>query len=84
VRLHSSGTVTDAIALAESPTLPAEGLAPALELALASQVVSPEARELPGRRRGQEAVRRHQARRLRCCRTLVLARRPSLLREAEA
>ena len=74
----------DAIALAGSLTLPVEGLARALELELGSQVASSPARELRGRRRGPEAVRRHQARRPRCCRTLVRARRPSLLQEAES
>ena len=76
--------MTDAIDLAGSLRRPVEGLALELELELASQVVSPKARELPGRRRGREAVRRHQARRPRCCTTLVLARRPALLREAES
>src|SRR6185436_9610464 len=68
VRLHWSGTVTDAIALAGSLTLPVEGLA--LELELGSQVASSPTRELRGRRRGPEAVRRHPARRPRCCRPL--------------
>ena len=73
-----------AIGLAVLLTLPEEGLARALELQLASQV-QPEARELPGpRRRAREAVRLHRARRPRCCRTLVLAHRPFLLREAES
>jgi hypothetical protein len=76
--------VTNAIGLAGSLTLPGEGLVRVLELQLAWQVLPREARELPVRRRGWEWVRPHRARRPRCCRILVLARRPDLLRETEA
>lgn len=74
----------DAIAQAGSLTSPVEGLARALEVQLASQVASSPARQLRGRRLGPEGVRRLQAHRPRCCRTLVRARRPSLLEETEA
>ena len=78
--------MTDAIDLAESLTLPAEGLALGLGpgLGLAPKVVKSRAQQLRGRCRGWEPVRLRQARPLRCCRTLVLVHRPSLLREAES
>jgi hypothetical protein len=77
--------VTDAIDLAGSLTLPAEGLGRALALDWKPRAAAARARELRGlRRRDWESVRLRQARRRRCCRTLVLVRRPFLRLEPES
>jgi hypothetical protein len=89
VRRHSSGTATDAIDRAESSTAgPPHGLrlrARRLAGRLPQRVGLLRVQEPRGqRRRGRETARQRRARRLRCCRTLVLVRRPALLREAES